>query len=69
MIRNLTVLEVYMTPRLLRLYADRLEKEMAKTTTGQDLPVIIIKDWDSKTEIRLIADQDAFHRKNKGEWS
>ena len=69
MITMWTVLETYTTPRTLRLWADRLDREMSNATIGDEVPAIELKDWDSKTNIVLRADQDAFHNKDKGAWT
>lgn len=63
-----TVLEVEVTPRTLRMWADRLDKEMSAATVGSEVPAIELKDWNSKTNIVLRANQNAWHRKDKGAW-
>ena len=63
-----TVLETDVTPRILRMWADRLDREMREATLGDEVPAIELKDWNSKTNIVLRADQDAWHKKDKGAW-
>ena len=63
-----TVLETDVTPRILRMWADSLDREMREATLGDEVPAIELKDWNSKTNIVLRGDQDAWHKKDKGAW-
>jgi hypothetical protein len=63
-----TVLETKITPRTLRMFADRLDRKMYSATVGEEVPKIELKDWNNKTNIVLIADQDAWHNRDRGAW-
>lgn len=64
-----TVLETDVTPRILHMWADRLDREMHNARVGDEVPSIELKDWNGKTNIVLRADQDAWVKKDKGAWS
>lgn len=61
-------LEAWITPKKLRAWADRIEREMDIARLGQEVPSVEIKCYESNTAIVLRADQDAFHRDKQGAW-
>lgn len=68
-IEKWTHIETRITPKTLRTWADRLERDMDKTRVGEDVPKIEYKDWNSNIIIVFVADQDAFHKHSlQGQW-
>ncbi len=63
-----TSFEVCITPKQLIQLANFLDKKMKEACIGQDCPRVKIEDWKSKQSIVFIADQDAWHTKDKGNW-
>jgi hypothetical protein len=68
MIEKWTVFRLDITPKTLRIWANRLEADMNNATIGDELPRINVKDHNSKTELQLIADQGAWHNRKSGQW-
>lgn len=56
------VVRVYVTPKHLREVADTIERRMAQARLGEDVPKVTL--YGDGVELDLVADQDAFHKKD-----
>lgn len=59
-----TTVQVYVTPLMLRQISHKIELEMAETTLGVEVPSYTF--YDQGLKIKLMADQDAYHRYKNG---
>lgn len=63
------VVRVYVTPKRLREVADTIDRCMRSAKLGEDVPKITL--YGDGIELDLVADQDAWHRKDAplNQWS